>query len=217
MDAATVVFGRDGFAAAKVGDIARAGGVSVGTIYNYVEGKDGLLLLTVVHAFGGLGDVVDFPVPTPDRAELVGRLTALLDAGVRVTSLEKALRSRRRPSATGFRDIVAELYDLIATTRLGADALERCASEIPELATVFYDHVRRGVLDQLSRYVARRPSASVAPDLVARYVVETLTWFARHRHHDLGASNLDDDEARAAAIDLTVTAVFGAVAEPHAQ
>ena len=51
-------------------DIAAAAGVSVGTLYNYVEGKEALLLLCAERPFGGLDADRSLPVPVLDRNAL---------------------------------------------------------------------------------------------------------------------------------------------------
>src|SRR5450432_885723 len=84
VDAATEVFGRSGFARAQMSDIARVAGVSVGTLYNYVEGKGALLLLCAERPFADITAGRALPVPTPDRRELIARLDETLAEHVRV-------------------------------------------------------------------------------------------------------------------------------------
>src|SRR3954452_1360276 len=93
VDAATEVFAQTGFAGAQMVDVARMAGVSVGTLYNYVQGKGALLLLSAERPFVDITDGRDLPVPTPDRVELVARLDETLVRHVRVAALDRALRS----------------------------------------------------------------------------------------------------------------------------
>src|SRR4051794_41624061 len=93
VDAATEVFAQTGFAGAQMVDVARMAGVSVGTLYNYVEGKSALLLLCAERPFVDITQGRDLPVPTPDRVELIARLDETLVRHVRVPALNRALSS----------------------------------------------------------------------------------------------------------------------------
>jgi AcrR family transcriptional regulator len=209
VDAATEVFARTGFAAAKMADVARAAGVSVGTLYNYVEGKAALLLLCAERPFADITAGRPLPVPAPDRADLIARLDKTLGEHVRVGALERAAAS---PVAAGavdaqVREITGELFDLIAATRVAADAMERSARDAPDLGELFYRRVRVRVLDQLVEYFAKvdavRPlPLPASPDLAARFTLETVTWWARHRHRDPDPPAVDDAQAREVAITL---------------
>jgi AcrR family transcriptional regulator len=217
VDAATEVFAQTGYAAAQMVDVARMAGVSVGTLYNYVEGKAALLLLCAERPFADITEGRRLPVPTPDRGELIARLEATLGEHVHVVALERALAAPVRPEAidTQIREIVGDLFDLIATTRVAADAMERSAREAPDLGELFYRRVRVRLLDQLVEYCGRidrvRPLPSpVTPELAARSVLETVTWWARHRHRDVAPPNIDDARARAVAVAL----VIGSLATP---
>jgi AcrR family transcriptional regulator len=209
VDAAAEVFAQKGFAAAQMVDVARMAGVSVGTLYNYVEGKEALLLLCAERPFIDIGAGRELPVAAPDRVELISRLERTLTEHVRVSGLERALalplpEDRLRTQIEG---IVGELFDLIASTRVGADAMEKSARDAPDLAALFYLHVRVRLLHQLVRYLEmvdgeRHLPSPVTPEHAARFVLETVTWWARHRHRDPDPPRLDESEAREVAVAL---------------
>lgn len=218
VDAATEVFGQVGFARAQMADVARTAGVSVGTLYNYVEGKGALLLLCAERPFVDITDGRDLPVQTPDRLELVARLDEVLVRNVRVAALDRAVRAPVRAPVrvdeieAQVGEIAGELFDLVARTRAAADAMERSAVDAPDLGALFYRRVRFRLLDQLTRYLRKvdlvAPLAPpLTPDLAARSVLETVTWWARHRHRDPDPPAIDDAEARAVAIALVTRTV----------
>ncbi len=214
VDAATDVFGREGFAAAPMVEIARVAGVSVGTLYNYVEGKEALLLLCAERPFADpLGDR-PLPVGAIDRPALVAAVEATLAERVRVPTLERALDAADRTvdGRAELEAIVSELFDLFSSTRRAADAMERCARDAPDLAELFYRGVRGRLLAQLAAYLERRrdegASASVPPDAAARFVLETVTWWARHRHRDPEPPAIDDAAARDVVVELVVHALL---------
>ncbi len=214
VDAATEVFAQVGYARAQMTDVARMAGVSVGTLYNYVEGKGALLTLCAERPFTDITEGRDLPAATPDRAALISQLDATVDAHLHVAALENALTGRmvRTAIQTQMRSIVGELFDLLAATRVVADAMERSAHDAPDLGTFFYRRVRVRLLDQLVAYCSRLERigslpTSVSPDPAARFMLETVTWWARHRHRDPEPPDIDEARAREVAIALVVAAL----------
>ena len=219
VDAATEVFARQGYSNAQMLDVARAAGVSVGTLYNYVEGKEALLLLCAESPFGGVAEDRPLPVPVLDRSQLMRAVESTLAREIHIVSLERALAAPTPGTAVPaeLATIVGELFDLLARTRRAADAMERCAREAPDLAELFYRGVRGRLLDELGAYCTRLAGTGelvtkLAPDLCARFVLETTTWWARHRHRDPEPPPVDEAGARAAAVSLIVGALCGEVA-----
>lgn len=217
LDAALRVFGQVGFARAQIAEIAREAGVSPGTVYNYVEGKEALMLLCAERAFTPEAPLpTEFPVPASSWDETLAALESGLQAFVRLPLLEKAMASEQPPDdvASELRGIVEQLYDMIAVTRRGATALERSARDIPELAQAYFGRMRRELLGRLSDYVDDRVSRGLIPPVpdsaaAARFIAETVTWFARHRHGDPDAADISDDTARDTAVVLVVRALTG--------
>lgn len=217
LDAALRVFGEVGFARAQIAEIAREAGVSPGTVYNYVEGKEALMLLCAQRAFTPDAPLpTEFPVPASSWDETLAALESGLHAFVRLPLLEKALASEQPVDdvAEELRGIVEQLYDMVAVTRRGATALERSARDIPELAQAYFGRVRRELLGRVSDYVDDRVTRGLiapVPDsaAAARFIAETVTWFARHRHGDPDAAEISDGAARDTAVVLVVRALAG--------
>ena len=215
VDAATEVFAQTGFAAAQMVDVARMAGVSVGTLYNYVEGKSALLLLCAERPFTDITQGRELPVPTPDRVELIARLDETLVNHVCVVALDRALRTplQRTGREVQLAEIVGELFDLISATRAAADAMEQSARDAPDLGELFYRRVRVRLLEQLVRYCRRlrkleSPPPHITPEIAARFILETVTWWARHRHRDPAPPNIDDATARTVALELVVATMI---------
>ena len=218
LEAATEVFGRHGLKAAKMSDIAAAAGVAVGTVYNYVEGKDALFWLLVTQGAGQPleVDTDDLPVRAPAQQVVLQRLRAAVARSFDLPALDQALtRQRAVDAAAELRAIVEELYDRTAATRRQARLLERSALDLPELFQVFFVETRRGLLDRLTRYLSARMGAGQLravddPLVAARYLVEAVTVFARHRHFEVDPLPVDDATCRQVVVDLLV-ASFRAV------
>ncbi|MEY2468112.1 MAG: hypothetical protein QOF21_810 [Actinomycetota bacterium] len=217
VEAALSVFGSKGFARAQMSDVAAAAGVSVGTLYNYVESKDALMLLCVVYAFDP-EEAIHGPLPlkVSSRKAYLTKLEGYADEIGRLPTLSAALRAKTAPKdvAGEVAAIITEMFDMIARVRRGMDALERSARDVPDLARLFYGGVRVRFIDQLAEYVARRAKtghipALIDPAVTARFAIESVTWMARHRHGDADGGRLDDDAVRATTIQLVTRAITG--------
>jgi AcrR family transcriptional regulator len=214
MTAALRVFGDKGYRRTQMADVAREMGVSPGTLYRYVTGKEALFHLVIDRAFARDGArPLALPIPTPPAGATLARLRERLTADTALPLLEAALRRPRGGDARAeLRAVVGELYGLIERAWPGIVVLERSALEMPELARAFYAETRRGVLDRLERLLAARMRAGqvreVPAPAAARFVLETVAWFALHRHRDPSPPRLDDAAARAATLDLVVNALL---------
>jgi AcrR family transcriptional regulator len=211
--AALRVFADKGYRRTQMSDVAREMRVAPGTLYGYVESKDALFHLVVNRAFTAQAGTAAprLPIPTPPPGATLARLRERLARDSALPPLDAALRRPRPPDPRAeLEAIVGALYDRIAGAWQGIVMLERSALDWPELAHVFYAEVRRGLLQRLERYLqaraeggllARAPSAAGA----ARFVLETIAWFAMHRHRDRDA-DLDDDIARRTTVTLVANA-----------
>ena len=88
--------------------------------------------------------------------------------------------------AEELREIVAERYALIERYWPLLAVIERCALELPELESAWFDMARAGSFEQLGSYLERRMAAGLLrpmPDseVAARIVTESLSWFGWRR------------------------------------
>ena len=84
------------------------------------------------------------------------------------------------------------------------------------LAAAFYDEGRQPHLERLAHYLDRRRAAGLlAPiadtEVAARFLMETVAWFANHRFGDHDGAALDDTAVRAEVIALVTRALVGKV------
>jgi hypothetical protein len=108
--------------------------------------------------------------------------------------------------------VLGELYDSLARHRNGIKLLDRCALDYPELAKLWYRAGREGALALLTRYLEdrirrRRISAFEDTTVAARIVLETLIFWAVHRHWDPHPQAVDEATARNTAIEFVVSAL----------
>jgi AcrR family transcriptional regulator len=222
LKAAARVFARDGLKRARMADIARDMGVAHGSLYNYVESKEALFLL-LVERWGHLdSDLANraLPIRTPSMPSIVSRLRQRVDDTFPLFALDAAL-ARRRPTnpSRELEGVVRELYERTEESREGATIVERSAVEVPELYQLFFEQVRRGLFDRMTRYVTMRMQSGDfqhgVPAVTARFIIETVTFFARHRHLDPDPQRLNDHAVKSAIVDLVTHSLTPAAEGRH--
>ncbi|HET6818779.1 MAG TPA: helix-turn-helix domain-containing protein [Mycobacteriales bacterium] len=211
-DAAISVFADRGYRRTRMADIAAAAGLSPGALYRYVESKDALLLLIFS---AEAAPTSTFPVATPTRAQLVSTITERLSTLGQTPRLDAALKRRRPPVDAGheLRDILEERYDLVARAWPLLAVVERSSLDLPELFDAYFHRGRRHLTDKIARYLERRAKsgslrAVADARLSARFLEESLTWFAWHRHGDPDSQDISESAARTTAIDTNFCALM---------
>jgi len=213
--AAVRVFLRRSYRRVQMADVARELGVSPGNLYNYVESKEALFHLVVERGFGAArpAPAPALPVPTPPPGATLALLRRRLEAEMVTPALDAALARRRVGDPTGeVAAVVRELYRLVAARREGIVLIERSAHDWPELAALFYQGFRRDLLARLERWIAARARSGAlraVPDaaVAARFVNESIAWFAMHRQGDLDSKELDDAACEETVVDLLIHAL----------
>lgn len=210
-EAAARVFMTKGYQAAGVSDVSAALGLSHGAVYTYAKSKEALLYLALLRLIRPDAlDTLATPVPTPTPEEIVALIDGWADDSG-LPALAASAGRRQRPVADELGAIVDELYGFIERNRHLLALVERCAADLPELAQYYFVQRRRGMLDTLADYLTRRirsGALSAVPDVpaAARFIVETIAWFAWHRLGDPDSARLDDDACRATVRHLVLAA-----------
>jgi AcrR family transcriptional regulator len=200
------VFLDKGFRAAGITDVSAALGLSHGAIYTYARSKQALLYLALLRVLDpGRLDGLTVPVETPDT----GTVTALAESWT--APLPVLAAAAADPAGTELGPVVDELYAFIEDKRIALQLVERCAADLPELAQWYFVERRRAMIARLGDYLAARIDLGLlnpVPDVpvAARFVVETIAWFAMHRHGDPDSAMLADDDCRTGVRHLLLTA-----------
>lgn len=214
LEAATKVFIAKGFRQTQMSDIAREMGVSQGTLYNYVESKEALFMLACEHCFSDrpIKPPAEPPVAAPTFETMLRNVREQM-LSVRIASLDSALRVRRpRDARAELETILREFYQTHARHRRGFDLVERSTRDVPALAQMLFVEGRRGVVGIITNYLTDRIEAGYFnpvpdPATAARFIVETVTWFARHRHNTPDSQMISDKDA----IETTIHFLMGAL------
>jgi AcrR family transcriptional regulator len=215
--AAMRVFGRKGLARARMSDVAQEMGVAHGSLYNYVESKEALFYLLVDQGVrerrAELPD--ELPVRTPSREALLKRIEEQIENTFALPRLDAALRNHQPDDPRAeLEEIVRELYLRIHQTREPATVLERSAIDRPDLFALFFIQTRRRLLERLTTYLRRRMERGAfqpvtEPATAARFLLESVTFFARHRYSDPDLQPGDDEAVRETVVQLLIGSFTG--------
>lgn len=203
-------FARRGLRRALMSDIARAAGVSAGTLYNVAVSKEALFAAVFLDA----DEAASLPLPLaePSGPQIAAVAAERLASAMALPQFEEALRKPRASEILlELRAIVGERYDAIASCWRLLAAVEQTAKDIPEAASAYFDGGRSQHVDALARYLRKRTAAGqvrpVPPAAAARFVIEAVAWWAWHRHEDQQQLAIADDDARALVQDMVATAL----------
>lgn len=211
--AATEVFGRRGYRGTRTADVAARAGMSAGSIFTYVESKEALFHLVFLYELDLMPEApAALPLRTPGPGETIALLQRALPK-IAVPRIRAALAGDE-PADVGreLRGIVEELYEMVERYRPLLEVIQRCAVELPELDAIWFGQVRAGSFADMAQYLERRmgsgrlrpmPDAMVA----ARLIIESVAWFAWHRHEGRDSGLYDDQTARRTVIEFACAAL----------
>jgi AcrR family transcriptional regulator len=216
---ATDIFIADGYRRAQMEDVAQALGVAKGTLYGYVDGKATLFDACVRCADGHepLPDPSKLPLQAPKPGSTVASVQARLLKEVGDLELLAALtREAPRDAVAELRTIISDLYTRMGRNRFGIKLVDRCAKDQPELAAVWFGQGRSGQNLALAQYLELRAARGLLrrlpnTEIAARTVLETIAFWAVHRHWDPSPQSVDEVSVQAAVVDQLL---HGLIREP---
>lgn len=212
IEVATATFIAKGYRQTQMADVAEALGVAKGTLYGYVQSKAALFDAAVRYADGHepLPDIDALPVQTP----LPGATVALVEKRIASEAADLLLVELAMGEASDdprgeLHDLLADLYQRAYRNRFAIKLADRCASERPDLAAVWFGRGRWAQHELLMHYLRTRIDAGrlrpvPSVPLAARAVLETIAFWAVHRHWDPSPQSIEEDTAQDAVVDLLV-------------
>jgi AcrR family transcriptional regulator len=214
------VFTCDGFNSAQVADIAKRAGLSVGTLYLYVDSKQALFELAVRGAALGADverdvDLAALPLHAQGMDVTAVFLADTIHQRARWPVLKAALRTvTTRDVDVEIAAIVGELFDLLSRARTMIWLLDRCAWELPQLRDVYVEGVRKPYFGDIALYVRKRRgmrpgSRGEDPAAIGRALVEMVAWMAMHHARQPVALPFDTAAARDACIAIASGGLLG--------
>jgi AcrR family transcriptional regulator len=215
VEVATDVFIREGYRRTQMEDVAAALGTGKGTLYGYVQSKAALfdLLVRCADAAEPLPDVSSLPLATPRAGSTVEVVRARLVREVENLELLVALtRPDHHDAATELASILRDLYVRMSRNRRGIKLVDSSARDHPELAEVWFGQGRWAQHAALVAYLEQRiekgrlrpvPSVPVA----ARFMLESVAFWAVHRHWDSSPQTVSEEEVQATLVEMTLHGV----------
>jgi len=200
--AAVATFSRRGYAATQMADIARAAGVSVGTLYLYAASKEALFQAALRRAAGDLPALAPDPLPFESWDAVLADLSRY---GARLgqwPQLMRAMSAKRRAGRSQIAGIVSELYELIDSNRALLKLVDVCARDVPSLSALYEREIRSRYMATLVRFVEMNTGRAPAEAAVAAHcAVELISWMAMHRHFGSRAVAADEAAIRQGTVD----------------
>jgi AcrR family transcriptional regulator len=219
IDAAVGVFVTNGYRRTQMQDIAQALGLAKGTLYGYAATKEALFAAALRYADGiePMPDLSALPLPTPGPGELAALVAARLDTELPDLALTRALARKGPPASVEetldeLSAIVVDLYGRLVRHRVAIKLVDRCASELPELAEVWFQTGRGAQMSGMQTYLTDRQRAGLLEvpgnlAIVSRTTIELCVLWAVHCHFEpAGTTNASsDDDAIAATLAAMIT------------
>jgi AcrR family transcriptional regulator len=212
LDAAADVFAERGFVRARMSEVAQRAGVATGSLYNVAASKEALFAAVFVPR--DQRQDLTLPLPDPGLERMQAVIAGRLLEATRLPLHEQALaRPRADDVGEELRALLAERFDSMAGSWRQLAAVERTAADLPAVFDAFYNEGRRAFLDSLAVYLRSRAEAgqlrlAAEPALVARFVVESIAFWAYHRHQD-PTLHVTDEQAREVCVNTLEAALIG--------
>ena len=212
IEVATSTFIAEGYRRTQMADVAEALGVAKGTLYGYVESKAALFDAAIRYADGHerLPETAELPIATPSPGALVKRLEdRIAEEAADLRLVQVAAAEPARDAASELSEVLVDLYRRANRNRFAIKLADRCASDHPDLAAVWFGQGRWAQHELLVHYMRSRieagrlrpvPSVPVA----ARTALETVAFWAVHRHWDPSPQSIEEDAVEEAVVDLLV-------------
>ncbi len=184
-EAATLLFLRQGYARTQISHIAKAIGVSVGTIYHDFAGKKEIMHFVLKSTIDPDFINKEFERPITDNlfSDVENEIVTLLEQ----SQSDFAKYLENDAAGYSFEDLISDAFDILARYAVGCLFIEKNQFEFPFLAK-HYKTYRRKFLDAMSRYLTIfinrgtvRPMEHL--ELTTTLIIETLTWWAMDRRY----------------------------------
>lgn len=208
-DAAARLFLQQGYAKTQISHIAKAVGVSVGTIYLNFTGKKEImhfiLKCTIDPAF------IEHEFERPITDDLFTGLENQIITTFEKSGNDFASHLQENLADYDFENLISDAFDILAQYAVGCLFIEKNQFEFTNLAQ-HYMVYRKQFLDTMMRYMqAFIERGTVRPmehlELSATLIIEILSWWAMDiRYTSFEIKNISMDLAKQICLDNIVTA-----------
>lgn len=184
-EAAIACFSELGIRRTQMADVAKAAGVSAGTLYLYVSSKEALLHLAILKVCARPMADLALPLADPGIAVTAETFAARVKEVRHWPSFDAAVAPGARVDMDVLRNIGRELYGMLHDARRAIWLVDRCAKEVPAFERLHALDLRARHRDQLAgiavKFAGSSGAARPEQKLAARLAIETVAWAAMHR------------------------------------
>lgn len=184
-DAATMLFLQQGYARTQISHIAKAIGVSVGTIYHDFAGKQEIMHFVLKSTIDP--DFINGEFERPITDELFQNIEHEIVSVLVQTGHDFAKNIKGNGSNYSFDQLISDTFDLLARYAAGCLFIEKNQFEFKFLAEN-YRVFRKSFFDTMTQYLSVFiKNGTVRPiehlELTTTLIIETLTWWAMDRQY----------------------------------
>jgi AcrR family transcriptional regulator len=211
LDAAADVFAERGFVRARMSEVATRAGVATGSLYNVAASKEALFAATFVPR--EQRQDLALPLPDPGLERMQAVIARRLLEATRLPLHEQALPERSPTtsarSSGPARGAVRLDGRLLAAGRGGrADGRRTCRRSSTRSTTRAAGRSWRASRLPAVAGGGGQLRLAAEPALVARFVVESVAFWAYHRHQD-PTFDVSDEQAREVCVNTLEAALIG--------
>ena len=210
-DAATLLFLQQGYSRTQISHIAKAVGVSVGTIYHDFTGKQEILHFVLKCTIDPDYSNQEFARPITDK-NLDG-LMEEISATLQKNAVDFSQHLADKADGYTFPALISDTFDFLSQYAVGCLFIEKNQVEFPHLARS-YQSYRQQFFESMTAYLtlfiekgAVRPLRHV--ELSTTLIIELLTWWAmdvRYVSFDDSLKNIPQELAKEICMDNIMTA-----------
>lgn len=208
-EAATLLFLQQGYSKTQISHIAKAVGVSVGTIYLDFAGKKEIMQFVLKSTIDP--DFVNQNFERPITDSLFAGLEQDIVSAFEQTGNEFASHLNSQDAGYDLETLVSDAFDLLSRYAVGCLFIEKNQFDFQYLADYYKAYRRRfhGTMAQYLRGFIEngtvRPLEQIT--LTTTLIIEILSWWAMDmRYTSFETQNIPPDIARQVCIDNIVTA-----------
>lgn len=178
-DAAVKLFLQQGYSKTQISHIAKAVGVSVGTIYHDFIGKQEIMNFILKCTIEPSFLEKDFERPITDKL-FIGLNDEINNEFI--TAAEKfSYNIKNAGDGYTFENFIADAYDLLERYAIGCLFIEKNKMDCPELAE-HYLLYRKKFISTMTEYVTKFMQKGIIrqlkhPELTTILIIETLSWW----------------------------------------
>ncbi len=208
-DEATLLFLRQGYARTQISHIAKAVGVSVGTIYLDFAGKKEIMYFVLKRTIDP--DFADRELKKPIADELFAGIEEEVVSLLEQSDYEFAEHLKTADTDYSFESLISDAFDLLARYAVGCLFIEKNQYEFTFLAD-HYRAYRKNFYENMTKYlrlfIENGTVRQVAHlDLTTTMIIEILTWWVMDRRYvSFEVSEISLETAKAMCLDNILTA-----------